>query len=126
MIKDETTPLVIDIAKSFIKLMQEIEPKWNKAYLRFCSQELVCETKGSYVCGAEIKIINALSYKYFFHSINEKGQELLAFLGKMQGIFLLTIDSNFEYKIVFEYQNLNRWKISKLNGGTGIPKSVED
>lgn len=126
MVKDETTPVVIDIAKSFIKLVQGIEPKWNKAYFRFRLQESVCEAKGSYVHGTEVVIINVLKHKDFFHPINDKAQELLTLLGKMQGVFLLVVNSNFEYDIKFEYENMNRWKISKLDGGTGIPEGIED
>jgi hypothetical protein len=125
MIKDDTTPLVIDIAKSFIKLVQEIEPKWDKAYFRFCSKDSVCEAKGSYVHGTDVVIINVLKHKNFFHPINDKGQELLTLLEKTEGVFLLTANSDFNYEIKFEYQDMNRWKISKLDGGTGIPEGIE-
>ncbi|WP_197664926.1 hypothetical protein [Acinetobacter venetianus] len=53
-----------------------------------------------------------------------KGQELLAAFDKTKGIFLLVIDSNFDYEINFEYHDINRWKISKLAGGTGVPEGI--
>ena len=46
MIKDEASSLVVDIAKGYISLVMEIEPKWSKAYLRFCVQDSMSEAKG--------------------------------------------------------------------------------
>ena len=53
------------------------------------------------------------------------GQDLLAALGKTDGVFLLVTDFNFDYEIKFEYQNMNRWRIGKFAGGTGVPEGVE-
>jgi hypothetical protein len=125
MVKDEATPLVIDIAKSFISLVRGIEPNWRKAYLRFCSQNSVSEAKGSYVRESGVEIIDVLKHKNFFHPISKKGQDLLAAVGKSEGLFLLVTDSNFDYEIKFEYQDMNRWRISKLAGGSGIPEGME-
>jgi hypothetical protein len=125
MITDEATPLVIDIAKGFITLVREVEPKWEKAYLRFVSHDSTAEAKASYVHAAGVEIINVLKYKDFFHSITKKGQELLAALGKDDGLFLLVTDSNFNYEIKFEYQDLDKWRISKLAGATGVPEGIE-
>lgn len=125
MIEDKATPIVIDIAKSFISLVQGIEPNWQKAFLRFCWRDSVSEAKGSFVRASEVDIINVLKHKDFFHSVTKKGQALLMALGKSEGMFLLLINSNFEYEIKFEYEDLNRWKISKLAGGTGIPEGIE-
>ena len=125
MIKDEASPLVIDIAKGFISLVMAIEPKWNKAYFRFCSQNSVAEAKGSFVADSGVQIIDVLKHKDFFHPTAKKGQDLLAALGKSEGVFLLVIDSSYNYEIKFEYQDMSRWKISKLGGGTGIPLGLE-
>jgi hypothetical protein len=129
MIKDEATheatPLVIGIAKDFISLVREIEPKWQKAYLRFVSRDSVAQAKGSYTHEAGTEIINVMKHKGFFHSVTKKGQELLAALGKDEGLFLLVSDSSFKYDIMFEYQNLKRWEINKLAGNSGVPEGIE-
>lgn len=124
MIKEETTPLVIDIAKSYVECLQGIDPNWTKGYLRFFSQQAVSEVKGSYTNGSDVSIVNVLKHKVFFHALNDKGRVLLELLGKKQGVFLLTIDANFSYEIAFEYQEMDRWKISKLDGGSGIPEGI--
>ncbi|GAB7126174.1 hypothetical protein JCM19000A_06810 [Silvimonas sp. JCM 19000] len=70
-------------------------------------------------------LLTSSSTKFFFHPIAKKGQDLLAAPGKAEGVFLLVIDSNFDYEIKFEYEDLDRWKISKLGGGTGVPVGIE-
>jgi hypothetical protein len=125
MIKDEASPLVVDIAKTFISLIMEIEPKWSKAYLRICVQDSMSDAKGSYASAAGVAIIDVLKHKDFFHPVMAKAQGLLAALGKAEGLLLLVVDSDFDYEIKFEYQDMNRWKISKLAGGTGIPSGLD-
>lgn len=124
MVDNHANPLVVEIAKKFITLMIDIEPQWKKAYLRFSYSNSVAETKASFVFETRIEIIDVLKHKHFFHSINVKGQELLAAFDKTKGIFLLVIDSNFDYEINFDYHDINRWKISKLAGGTGVPEGI--
>lgn len=125
MIKDDATPLVVDMVKGFISLVLEIEPKWSKAYFRFSSKNSVSEAKGSIVSDSGVEIIDVLKHKSFFHPVTKKGQEILVALGKEEGTFLLVVDASFDYEIKFEYKNLSRWKISKLGGGTGIPDELE-
>ena len=125
MISAEATPLVIDAVKSFISLVREIAPDWQKAYLRFSEWDSVSESKASYVHSTGVEIIDVLKHKEFFQSISRDGQNLLTALGKPEGIFLLSIDSDYNYEIKFEYENQEKWRISKLGAGTGIPEDIE-
>ena len=125
MISAEATPLVVDVAKSFISLVRNIAPDWQKAYLRFSKWDSVSESKASYVHSSGVEIIDVLKHKEFFQSISRSGGDLLTAVGKEKGIFLLEIDSNFDYEIKFEYENPENWRITKLGGGTGIPEGVE-
>jgi hypothetical protein len=125
MITEETTPLIVDLAKSFISLVRGIAPDWSKGYLRFCSQNSVSESKASYVHKSGVEIIDVLKFKDFFQEATIKGQELLATIGKSEGLFVLIVDSNLEYEIKFEYSDMGRWRISKMKGGTGIPEGLE-
>lgn len=125
MIADEASPLVIDIARAFITLVREVDPKWEKAYLRFVSDDSSAEAKASYVHVDGVEIINVLKHKDFFHSVTKMGQELLTALGKERGLFLLVADSSFNYEIKLEYQDLDKWRISKIGGDTGVPVGFE-
>lgn len=124
MITEEATPLVVDLAKSFISLIRGIEPDWSKGYLRFCSQGSVAESKASYAHRSGVEIIDVLKYKSFFQETSVKGQELLAALEKSEGLFVLIVDSNFDYEIKFEYSDMEKWWITKMRGGTGIPEGL--
>lgn len=124
MMNDVASSLVVEITKKFITLMMDVEPQWEKAYLRFSCNSSAAEIKASFVSETGVEIIDVLKYKDFFHPMNMKGQELLAALGKIKGVFLLVIDANFDYEINFEYQDMNRWKISKLAGRTGMPEGI--
>jgi len=124
LISDEATPLVIDTAKSFISLIKQIAPGWQKAYLRFSEWDSISEAKASYVHPAGVEIIDVLQHKKFFQSISQSGGVLLASLGKPEGIFLLIVDSSFDYEIKFEYEDRSKWRISKIGGGGGIPEGL--
>lgn len=125
MVNPEATPLVIDIAKGFITLVQGIETKWSRAFLRFSSHQSVSEAKGSYVHPFGVEIINVLKHKPFFHGIARKGQEILTAVGKTDGVFVLITNSTLDYEIKFEYHDMSRWRIGKLGGGTGVPEGIE-
>ena len=125
MITERTTPLVVDLAKSFTSLVRSIAPDWNKAYLRFCSQSSVSESKASYMHKSGVEIVDVLQFKDFFRGATAKGQELLAAIGKSEGLFVLIVDSSFDYEIKFEYSDMEKWRISKMKGGTGIPEGLK-
>jgi hypothetical protein len=125
MITEESAPLVVDIAKSFVALLRNIDPGWSEGYLRFCLRSSVVETKASYVHRAGVEIIDVMSYKDSFQAMSNKGQELLAALEKPEGLFVLFVDSKFDYEIKFEYSDMARWPITKMKGGTGIPEGLD-
>ena len=57
--------------------------------------------------------------------MNEKSGRLQAQIKKERGVFLVAANSDFDYEIKFEYQDMNRWQINKLDGRTGIPEGIE-
>ncbi|MCO4857266.1 hypothetical protein MKD49_12325 [Herbaspirillum sp. WGmk3] len=121
MINNETTPVIIEVARAFVQLVQGSTSAWEKAYLRLQFEDGNTEAKGSYVSGNDVEIIEVIKNRAFFHPIARSGGELFSHLGKNAGVFLLTINDQFEYDFQFEYTDMNRWRISKLNDGTGIP-----
>ena len=123
MISEEATPLIINIAKKFITLIRGVEPSWQTAYLRFVFRGSAAETKASYVHAAGVDIIDVLKHREFFHAVTRQGQELLSAHGKEHGLFLLIADSSFNYEIKFEYEDLDKWRISKISG-TGVPEGL--
>jgi hypothetical protein len=121
---DEQSVIIIELAKEFIGLIRQIEPAWQNAYFRFCSEGIKHGSNGSYVSDGKVVIIDPFKHNAFFKYMNEKAMRILAILGKEQAVLLLVIDSNFNFDLKYEYQNLDRWKITKINGGTGIPEGI--
>ena len=125
MISDTATPFAVGLAKALVKLAQEVEPDWRHAYMRVCIREGVVEAKASYVHASGAKLFDVLQHKDFFHSATREGRELIAALGKERGVFLLIVDSTMNYEFKFEDVNLDRWRISKMGGGTGVPEGLD-
>jgi hypothetical protein len=125
MITDETTPIVISIVQELISVVREIDPKWKNAYLRFFLEEGHSQAKASYVHESGVELISVFQHGDFYESTVKKGEELFASLGKKQGLFLLIADSNLSYEIKFEYDDMSRWQINKLDGNTGVPVGIE-
>lgn len=125
MISEAATPFAVGLAKALVKLVQEVEPDWRNAYMRVSLREGGVEAKASYVHASGAEIFDVLQHKDFFHSATREGRELMAALGKDRGVFLLVVDSNLNYEFKFESANMDRWRISKLRGGTGVPEGLE-
>jgi len=125
MITEDSAPLAIDIAKSFMRFVNDIDPKWQKAYLRYSYQDAVGEIRGSYVNKTGVSLIDSLTHKDFFRPTLAQAKKLLQSLNKSQGVFLLIVNSKKEYEFKLENKNMSRWKISKMDGATGIPEGEE-
>lgn len=121
---DETTSTIIELAKEFIELVRGIEPRWTKAYYRFRSEGLRFGSNSSYVVDSRAMLISAVKHSSFYESMNEKGIKLLSFMGKEKGVFVIVADSSFNYDLKFEWEDLHRWEITKMNGGTGLPQGL--
>jgi hypothetical protein len=88
-------------------------------FFRFCKTEGHYGSNASYTSGDHTTLFDPFKNQRFFESMNAKSVRLVELIGKTRAVILLTADSSFHYKVHFEYEDLERWKISKLNGGNG-------
>jgi hypothetical protein len=123
-VNEAASAVVIELAKEFIELVQSLAPRWTNAYYRFRSEGNRYGANASYVNGADVTLIGAIKNGRFYESMNKKGAELLRLLGKEQGVFLLSVDAQFDYDVKFEWNDLHRWEITKMNGRSGIPEGL--
>ncbi|MHB1059892.1 MAG: hypothetical protein ACYC0F_18620 [Rhodanobacter sp.] len=121
---DEASAVVVDLAKEFIELVRSLDSSWTKGYYRFRAEELRYGSNASYVGASGVVLVGAIKHGPFYESMNEKGANLLRLLGKEKGVFLLSADSKFDYDIKFEWDNLQRWEITKTNGRSGVPEGA--
>ena len=121
---DAATAVIVDMARVFLGRIREIAPRFERAFYRFRSEPSVYGSNASYVVNDNAQLMDALQYSDLFNTLNDRGRELFDLLGKPEGVMLLTVDSGFDYKIEFEWLDLDRWKITKLDGATGIPAGL--
>jgi len=120
----EASAIVVDLAKRLIAFMRDLDPSWKKAYFRFSSEGFKHGSNGSYVAESKVSLIDPFESGVFFDRMNASSIELLKLLGKDRGVLLLSADSTFDYEMKYEFQDMGRWRITKLDGGTGIPEGV--
>jgi hypothetical protein len=122
---DAATPIVIELAKLFFRLVLSVSPNFDRAFLRCQSDQNMTETKGSYVEGPTIEIIDAMGKSDYFNPMGKLVPELFAAFGRDKGVLLLIVDKTFDYNFDFDWHDLTRWRITKLGGGTGVPEGID-
>lgn len=121
---EKASRLVVSIAKKLIDFFQLNNLEWEVAYFRFCFLKSSSDSSGSYVFRNDVFLLSALKNSTFFNDMSAEGEDLIKSLGKEEGVFLLMVDSSFNYDIKYEWVDFDRWKITKLNGGSGIPQGI--
>jgi hypothetical protein len=121
---DASASATIEMAKDFIHCLQSAAPTFDRAFYRFRSEPSMYGSNASYVVGAEVHLLDPFGNSTFFEHINERARNLLQKLDKERGVILLTVNSTFDYKINFEWNDLERWKITKIDGVSGIPAGL--
>ena len=119
--------IVIEIAKALIDALNENEPDWKGGYIRFEASDGQYGSNGSYVTAGGVFLIDPFVFGNLLDRVNERGIALREALSDDVSkfcVFLLTVDSAFNYKIDFEKINQSKWKISKLDGASGLPEGL--
>jgi hypothetical protein len=123
-VSDEASALVIDLAAAFTRLADEAAPGFTTAYLRFAAEGARFGSTASCVTPAGAALVDAVAHRGAFGRLNAFGARLLRSLGRETGVVLLVIDAARGYEIRFEHQDLGRWRISRRDGGTGVPEGL--
>jgi hypothetical protein len=121
MSHDNAAPLVVEMVKGLVSILGVSDPCWQKGYLRILLLEDRSRVEGSYTHGSSVDLIEAMQYGDSMQEIAKLGRQLLEALGKGEGLILLEVDSGLQYEIRFEYEDMERWRVDKADGNTGIP-----
>jgi hypothetical protein len=119
--------IVVEIAKTFLSEVMQF-PNWKRAFLRFEISDGDTATNGSYSTDSSVNLIGALQHSAMYEKVGalfEELHEVTSVSGKSFLVCLLSVDSNFDYKILFEHRDLDRWRITKLDGASGIPAGID-
>ncbi len=112
---------VVELAKRLFQLVQQLEPGWLRVFFRFSAVDDQYGSTASYVVGSKAVLIDAIRNSPFYRAMNSQCLELFRLLDKEGGVLLLAAASDFKYEIKFDFEDMDRWKISLMDGGTGIP-----
>lgn len=121
---EEVSKIVIDLVKELADLLNHIDRKWTKGYFRFLYEPGHYGCNGSYTTEEGTLLIRTLKYSAFFDAITQISLKIFEAIEKPIGLLLLILDSDLNYDIKFEWHDLGRWRITKLDGATGIPAGL--
>lgn len=124
---EEADELVLKIAKRFIEYASVLTSSWDEAFLRFEGDEEASQLSSIYRIGDRSSFFEADDDAEFDFTINiDKDfvslQRLIQEIsGKSFLVCLLRVDSNFDFNLYYEFENSEKWRISKRGGASGIP-----
>ncbi|BEP64499.1 hypothetical protein GmRootV213_50530 (plasmid) [Variovorax sp. V213] len=112
--------IVVELAQTFAGLMLEKFPGWSRAFFRFYIDELQDGASASFERAGEVTLLSAMREGPFYDRMAELARELHEG-GVIFKVLLLTMHSNLDYRVDYEHKDSDRWRITKLDGATGIP-----
>ncbi|HEX7690435.1 MAG TPA: hypothetical protein VF453_22195 [Burkholderiaceae bacterium] len=115
--------LTVELVKAFARELASIDRAWQRAFLRLAAQPGVTEVKASLVGSRGVEIVDVVAHKPFFHWANGIVGQLRDSLPSTSPfkVALVELNADFSYEVKYEFDNAQRWAISKLNGGSGLP-----
>jgi hypothetical protein len=122
---DPQTHLIISLAKRFIEGVLELEPAFEKAYFRFQAEQRSYHACASYSTAAGVELVDALDSGEFIDGMTDLFVQLVAEIETVPVLFLLVVDNNYDYEMKYEYDDLSKWAITRMDGGTGVPAGLE-
>ena len=125
---EHASKLTIELAKTLMSTMQEQFPGWQRAFIRFEASDDHHGCNGSYVTNEGVFLLDVFKLKNLFTKINSLGVELREALtnqNKKFCVFLLSVDSAFDFNFDYEWKDKTKWKITKVNGASGIPAGIK-
>ncbi len=121
---EASTESVVKLAKVFLAHLRQKAPDFERAFYRAVVEPQQHGARASYVVGEHVTLLDAVEERALFEEMRETSWELVGNLGKDRGVLLLVVSKSFEYEIKFDWTDLERWHMTKLDGGTGIPAGL--
>ena len=125
---DRSTEVIVSLAQEVVGMMRRIEPSWSRSFWRFESEDARYGSNASYESPSGVTLVPALREEKAFNRLNELGRQLWeseADPAKRFSVCLLVVDSSLNYEVKFERSDMSRWRITKLNGASGLPAGLE-
>jgi len=100
-----------------------MDSAWQRGFLRIANAPGVIEVKASFVGSHGIEIVDVIAHKPFIHWASGIAGQIRDSLQSASPfkVALVELNADFSYEVKYEFENSQRWAISKLNGGSGLP-----
>ena len=124
---ESVTPIVTELAQSVVQALRAKAPGWRRAFLRFEASDTHHGCTGSYETEAGVFLFSPFQDGALLDTVNSLGVEMrrkVVFQGRQFCVFLLTVQADLKYHIDYEWANPKRWRITKLDGQSGIPEGM--
>lgn len=118
----DLSDVVADLAEEFINLAMRFNPAWTRAFYRYTHEGSRLGSNASCVANGVANLVDPFAHAAAFRKLNEIAERLFQAIGKDKAVILLIVDNNFDFDVKFEYTNMHKWSISKLDGASGIPE----
>ena len=128
MSNPEAGKLIIDIAKQFLSYAFESPNNWHEAYLRYSGNKNASGLTSIYRHGqiAEFYDFDEDLEDQFYEDVRASLKKLQDAVTAQQGkefcVCLLSINPECDYHFYYEYEDTEKWEISKMDGQSGIPQ----
>lgn len=122
---DDATPIVVALAEKLVARMRRIDPAWERAYWRFEANPSEYGSNASYSSGTTVTLVSAVKEDELFDTLNDLGRQLWLCETDPARRFLvclLIVNADANYEIKFDYADQQKWRITKLDGHSGLPE----
>jgi len=124
----ECSGIVVSLASQYIDYLEENMRNWDKAFFRFYIDEgSNYGVTASYIVDGKVTLIGSIDHNDLYSRIRKEFFLLWKKLRTHDKNFvasLLIVDFNFNFNVLFEYEDKERWVISKINSD-GIPEGYD-
>jgi hypothetical protein len=115
-VNERASGLILELSHALFDLAPQGDAAWRKAYYRF-----QCNTAGnaSAVCcrsDAGPRRIGTAP-----PDMDEKAEALIKLFGKSQGVLLLIVSADANYKVDFDWDDFGRWPVGADGAISGLP-----
>ena len=121
---EQQSEIVVEMAKKTIDLLRANARGWHKGYVRFYMDDGETGANGCFAGDGFVDLIGALDHNAFYQEFIALGERLFQALQKTRGVLLLQVDASFDYEAKFEWKDLAKWRITKLDGRSGLPDGL--
>ena len=117
---------LMELVARFADLLHAGYAGWSIGYFRFYRDSGHWGSNCSSIEAGRVRLGDAIKYSKFFEEMNKSCLALFDELKKDRGVMLISVNQRMEFRLNFEWDKLDRWQISKLNGLTGVPLDIPD